>query len=91
MIIKTAKVTGKEKIEVVETEPIKDNNILIKVLARGICSTEMAVFKGETIELKDVLSIVSHTLLTLGHEVVGYVEDLGPKVLNLRKGDLVSD
>ena len=34
MIIKTAKVTGKEKIEVVEMElPIlKDNNILIKVL-----------------------------------------------------------
>ena len=51
MIIKSAKVTGKEKIEVVETElPIlKDNNILIKVLACGICSTEMAVFKGQTI------------------------------------------
>ena len=47
MIIKTAKVTGKEKIEVVEMElPIlKDNNILIKVLACGICSTEMAVLK----------------------------------------------
>ena len=30
------------------------------------------------------------TVTNLGHEVVGYVEDLGPKVLNLRKGDLVA-
>lgn len=92
MIIKTAKVTGKEKIEVVETElPIlKDNNILIKVLACGICSTEMAVFKGETIGVEGCSFHYKSYPANLGHEVVGYVEDLGPKVLNFRKGDLVS-
>ena len=49
----------------------------------------MAVFKGETIGVEGCSFHYKSYPANLGHEVVGYVEDLGPKVLNFRKGDLV--
>lgn len=92
MKIKTAKVTSKHVVEIVETElsRVDDNKVLIRVLRCGICSTEMAVFNGETIGVEGCSFHYKDYPANLGHEAVGYVEEVGPKVRNLAVGDLVA-
>lgn len=92
MKIKTAKVVEKHKVDIVESElqPLQDNQVLIKVLACGICSTEMAVFNGDTIGVEGCSFHYKSYPANLGHEAVGYVEEVGPKVRNIKAGDAVT-
>jgi len=92
MRIKAAKVTGLKKVEQVDINlgKPKDNEVLIKVHACGICSTEMAVFNGTTIGVEGVSFHYKSYPANLGHEVVGYVEEVGHCVKKLKVGDCVS-
>jgi succinate semialdehyde reductase (NADPH) len=68
---------------VIEDLPIprpKAEEVLIKVAACGVCHSDLHVAKGE---LKFPLPCV------LGHEISGVVEELGPGVRGLKKGDPV--
>ena len=72
-----------EKIELGKKEIPKINNsneVLIKINSSGICGTDLRIFNGTFNAKKDV---------TLGHEAVGVVEEVGSKVTKFTKKDRV--
>jgi propanol-preferring alcohol dehydrogenase len=69
-----------ELVELPKPEPQR-RDVLIRVSACGVCHTELDEIEGRTAPPK--LPVV------LGHEVVGHVERLGPRVKRLREGQRV--
>ena len=79
-----------KKISPIEEEPLEmvdlpvpgpgQGEILVKVLACGVCHTELDEIEGR---LKPKLPII------LGHEIVGKVEKLGSRVSKFKIGDRV--
>ena len=79
-----------KKIAQVETKPLElqdlsipkpgSNEILLKVLACGICHTELDEIEGRK---KTKLPVI------LGHEIIGYVEKRGSKTNKFKIGDRV--
>ena len=59
----------------------KENDLLIKVLACGVCRTDLHILDGDLPDPK--LPII------LGHEIVGLVEEVGKHVQGFQKGDRV--
>ena len=57
------------------------DQILLKVLACGVCRTDLHIVDGELTEPK--------LPLVLGHEIVGRVEALGPGVSGFQIGERV--
>lgn len=59
----------------------EDDDILLRVTATAICGSDLHLYRGKvsSIERGDIL----------GHEFMGIVEDIGPSVLRLKKGDRV--
>ena len=74
------------QMEEVDIRPLKDGEILIKVVYAGICATDLAIYTSET-------SFVEKGLITypcrIGHEWSGIVEALGKDVKDFKKGDRV--
>lgn len=68
-----------ELVELPIPEP-GDRQVLVKVLACGVCHTELDEIEGR---LRPKLPII------LGHEIVGRVEKLGPRVTKFKPGDRV--
>jgi succinate semialdehyde reductase (NADPH) len=68
------------KIEEVNFGAPKKGEILIKVLATGVCHSDLHVIEGRTLV---PLPIV------LGHEIYGKVEEVGPEVTTVNTGDYV--
>ncbi|MFX1293887.1 MAG: zinc-binding dehydrogenase [Promethearchaeota archaeon] len=67
--------------EDVDTPKIKDNDVLIKVKAVGICGTDLSILKGTyKIPIPRIL----------GHELSGVVSEIGKKVTNVQVGDRVT-
>jgi 2-desacetyl-2-hydroxyethyl bacteriochlorophyllide A dehydrogenase len=58
-------------------------DVLIKVMACGVCGTDVHIFEGEKGAADNPLPIV------LGHEFAGVVERTGSDVTDLAKGDAV--
>jgi len=82
MILKKISPVGKKPLEMVDL-PVPgpgQGEILVKVLACGVCHTELDEIEGR---LKPKLPII------LGHEIVGKVEKLGSKVSKFKIGDRV--
>lgn len=69
-----------ELVELPRPEPAA-GEVLIRVAACGVCHTELDEIEGRTAP--------PHLPIVPGHEVVGYVEQLGPAVTSLREGDRV--
>lgn len=65
----------------VKTPTPLQGEVLIKVMACGVCRTDLHIFDGELTESKFPL--------ILGHEIIGQVVDMGSDVLSLKIGDLV--
>jgi 2-desacetyl-2-hydroxyethyl bacteriochlorophyllide A dehydrogenase len=64
------------------SEPqVGSSDVLVRVKAAGICHSDAHYRAGR--------SRVHPLPLTLGHEVAGTIQQLGPEVLDLRKGDRV--
>jgi alcohol dehydrogenase, propanol-preferring len=68
------------------------NQILLKVAACGVCHSDLHIWEGyyelggdERIYVKDR---GVHLPLTMGHEVVGVVERVGPGVTGVQPGDI---
>jgi len=73
---------GKDiRIEDVPEPEIKENDVLIKVKAVGICGSEFHAYEGISERRKPPL--------IMGHEFSGEIEEIGKNVENLRKGDRV--
>ena len=64
-------------------EPVRDE-IVVKVMACGICGTDLHIYHGEEGAAKNPFPIV------LGHEFSGVVERTGPEVKHLKPGDRVA-
>jgi len=59
---------------------VSDYDVLIRVMASGICGTDIHIFKGEYLGTYPVIP---------GHEFSGVVEQVGPKVHRIKVGDRV--
>jgi alcohol dehydrogenase len=68
-------------IETVELDPPGPGEVLVKVAAAGLCHSDLSVINGDRPRA---------TPLVLGHEAAGVVEQAGPGVDDLAKGDHVS-
>ena len=55
-------------------------DVLIKVLAAGICGTDVHIYEDK---------FQSYPPVTLGHEFVGLVEEIGNEAVNFKPGDRV--
>jgi propanol-preferring alcohol dehydrogenase len=60
--------------------PLKDQ-VLVRIMACGICRTDLHIIDGELENPK--LPLIP------GHEIIGWVEELGEGQHNLQKGDIV--
>ncbi len=70
----------KLKIKDVELDAPKSNEVLVKIVATGICHTDKAAIDGATTPLPAVL----------GHEGAGIVEQVGSEVTKVKVGDHVA-
>ncbi|KAG5673791.1 hypothetical protein PVAND_003810 [Polypedilum vanderplanki] len=68
------------KIEEIEVAPPKKNEVRIKVVASGLCHSDISGMKGK---FNDQFPII------LGHEGSGIVESIGEGVANVKPGDHV--
>ena len=55
--------------------------VLVKVIACGVCRTDLHIIDGELPDAKFPL--------IPGHEIIGIIEDIGPDVKTLRAGEVV--
>lgn len=69
-------------IEEVDVKMPIENQVLIKVIASGVCHTDLHACMGDW-PIKPKLPLIP------GHEAVGYVVALGRGVKNVREGDIV--
>lgn len=70
------------KIEEVEVKRPGRNEILVKVIATGVCHTDLHAIQGDW-PVKPKMPLIP------GHEGVGYVVALGADVKNVKEGDAV--
>jgi len=73
---------GEFIIEEMEIPSIKPDEILVKVKACGICTSELDMWEGKAVGLEFPRFI--------GHEVAGVVEKTGENVTNFQTGDHVA-
>jgi len=78
--------------EIVEREiPVAGKNqVVIKVEACGICSSEVPIYDGSLVGTPGVSFRYTTFPADLGHEVVGTVYEVGSEVENLQLGDKVT-
>ncbi|WP_330444413.1 alcohol dehydrogenase AdhP [Flavobacterium sp. C4GT6] len=70
------------QIEEVEVKRPGRNQILVKVIASGVCHTDLHAVDGDW-PVKPKMPLIP------GHEGVGYVVAVGPDVYNVKEGDAV--
>lgn len=68
-------------IETIELDPPGPGEVLVKIAAAGLCHSDLSVINGDRPRVMPMV---------LGHEAAGIVEELGPGVLDLQRGDHVS-
>lgn len=68
------------RIEEIELDPPKEREVLVRMVAAGICHSDYHIISGE---------LPSYLPLALGHEGAGIVEEVGSKVTNCKPGDHV--
>lgn len=69
------------KVEEIEIPKIRENEILVKVKAAGICHTDLHFLDGTLTPWKGELPI------TLSHEIAGEIIRVGKKVSKFKEGD----
>ncbi|KWX69977.1 zinc-dependent alcohol dehydrogenase [Paenibacillus jilunlii] len=75
---------GKRKVEVKDVADAKlekKDDIIVRVTSTAICGSDLHIYNGEIPGMHDDYII--------GHEPMGIVEDVGPDVTKVKKGDRV--
>src|SRR6186997_809912 len=67
-------------IEEFELDPPGQGEVLVKIAAAGLCHSDLSVINGDR---------PRPTPMALGHEAAGIVEEIGPGVDDLARGDHV--
>ena len=68
-------------IETIELDSPGPGEVLVKIAAAGLCHSDLSVINGDRPRVMPMV---------LGHEASGIVEELGPGVVDLRRGDHVA-
>lgn len=68
------------KIEEVKLDPPKEHEVLVKIVATGVCHSDLSVIEGKFPYMTPVV---------LGHEAAGIVEETGSEVTTVARGDHV--
>ena len=68
-------------IETIELDPPGPGEVLVKMAAAGLCHSDLSVINGDRPRVMPMV---------LGHEASGIVEELGPGVVGLQRGDHVA-
>jgi len=71
---------GEFKVDDLPKPGIKDDEVLLKVLACGVCKTDLHIHEGQ---------FIAEFPLTPGHEFIGEVVEIGKSSLGFQKGDIV--
>lgn len=81
--MKALKISRPDSAEIIEMPipTLKEDEILIKVMASGICGTDIHIYRGEYMGEYPVIP---------GHEFAGIVEAVGNHVTRFRQGDRVA-
>ncbi len=75
---------GRRKVEVKEVRDAKlqkKDDVLVRITTTAICGSDLHIFNGE---IKGM-----HDDYVIGHEPMGIVEEVGPEVTSVKKGDRV--
>ena len=72
-------VPGKWEVETVELDPPRDHEVLVRIVAAGLCHSDDHFATGDI--------TVGHLPFCGGHEAAGVVEAVGPGVRGLSVGD----
>ncbi|MNO23553.1 Glutathione-independent formaldehyde dehydrogenase [compost metagenome] len=75
---------GKRKVEVKDVADAKlkkKDDILVRITSTAICGSDLHIYNGEVPGM--------HGDYIIGHEPMGIVEDIGPEVTKVKKGDRV--
>ncbi|WP_017812150.1 zinc-dependent alcohol dehydrogenase [Paenibacillus shenyangensis] len=75
---------GKRNVKVKEVKDPrieKQDDIVVRITSTAICGSDLHIFNGET--------PVIHDDYVVGHEPMGIVEEVGPGVTRVKKGDRV--
>jgi NDMA-dependent alcohol dehydrogenase len=72
-------VPGKWEVETVELDPPRDHEVLVRIVAAGLCHSDDHFATGDI--------TVGHLPFCGGHEAAGVVEEVGPGVRGLSVGD----
>lgn len=83
--MKAVVITRNHHLKMIDADlpQMKDDELLIKTLRTGLCSTERELFEQE-ISPPD-----GSDFLILGHEAIGEVAEVGSKITQFKKGDIV--
>jgi len=86
LLYKTAPIEQKPlSYEDVEIPKIKGDEVLIKVVACGVCRSNLHMIEGDWLDW----GVPSKYPIIPGHEVTGVVEEIGDYVTNIKIGDRV--
>ncbi len=72
-------------MEEVPVPEMQVNDVLVKIKKSAICGTDLHIYKWDEWSQKTI-----HTPMTIGHEYVGTIVDMGSGVTNLKIGDRVT-
>src|SRR3954468_24531385 len=67
-------------LEDARLDEVRADDVLVRIEASGVCHTDLEVIDG---------SAAADLPAVLGHEGAGIVEDVGPDVLTVKRGDRV--
>lgn len=92
MKISSAVLVTPRKVEIIEEDVprLGATEVLVEVVACGVCTSELPVYKGETDGVAGVSFRYAKYPAFLGHEVAGFVIDVGSNVKTLKAGDRVT-
>ena len=87
-MISLSKIEAKKGMELVmkDIPSIKDDEILVKVLAASVCGTDVHIYTWDNW----AQNRIKHIPQTMGHELAGEVVKIGSRVTSLKLGDIVS-
>lgn len=72
---------GDIRVETVDDPRIEESgDVILKVTSTAICGSDLHIYDGGIPQAKDMI---------VGHEFMGIVEEVGPGVKNLKRGDRV--
>jgi len=72
---------GKISVDEVQTPPVLEDSIIVRVKAAAICATDLRIYKGERSAKENVI---------MGHEFSGEVVNVGSNVKDFEVGDKVA-